>query len=741
MGAQPFVGLSTVRAQRFGNENLLGFYTPQEGDTFGAPLATGDFNRDGVDDLATGLPGDDGVAGSEIVDSGSVVVRYGIAGEGLAPGLAGAVLRQTAYPDPADEDDGFGSALAACDINGDGFDDLAVGIPWEDHLGREDAGAIQVHFGGPAGLSLAGEQFTTQSSDGVAGSVEQHDEFGFSLACGDFNGDRFDDVAVGVPFETFEQFPLFRVHEGMVVILPGSASGLNPTASGWALKVLHQDVSGIPGEPEAGDLFGWGVGAGDFNDDGFADLAVGVPGEDESVGYVHVVFGSAEGLRTQGTLFFDQSELGGTATGPGGFGLELASADFDGDDIADLAIGAPGPPFGPAAGDGGSAMVLFGGPDGFDLSATQFWDEDTIWGPGTTEHGDCFGFGLAAGDFDKDGFADLAFANPCQDVTGPNDGVVSVIMGSALRLTAARRRLIAAGLDGFPGELQEQGELFGSMASGDFDADGHADLAVGSPLHDEAGLVDVGAEAVLYGAVFADGLESGNTAIWTETVGTPGGNRVRAFSGAALGPKTSRFGLQVTLFDPSRGIPSTPAYVHVGSEAGFRDETTLKGSFFVDPQGVQMSAVPGANSALFEMITFTDGPGRGKRTQLAFNLNRDDAVGGWVILATYFNENVGGLQFASGTVLGAINDPAGNHYRIEFEWKAGTSASSPGRLSVWKTRFIDRAPDAQGRVFAGAVDLPGTTRTVINDVFVGMISGQDAGTSGTLLIDELSFRR
>jgi FG-GAP repeat len=124
----PAVGLSTVHAQSFGNENLLGFYTPQAEDFFAMSLATGDFNGDGADDLATGVPFDDGLADSPIVDSGSVIVRYGISGAGLATSLAGTVLRQTPAVNPAEEGDNFGYALASCDFNGDGFDDLAVGI-------------------------------------------------------------------------------------------------------------------------------------------------------------------------------------------------------------------------------------------------------------------------------------------------------------------------------------------------------------------------------------------------------------------------------------------------------------------------------------------------------------------------------------------------------------------------------------------------------------------------------------
>src|SRR5688572_30020790 len=77
------VGLSTVRAQRFGNDNLTGVFTPEAGDQFAYSLAAGDFDGDGADDLATGMPYDNGLASRPVNDSGSVVVRYSTPGSGL----------------------------------------------------------------------------------------------------------------------------------------------------------------------------------------------------------------------------------------------------------------------------------------------------------------------------------------------------------------------------------------------------------------------------------------------------------------------------------------------------------------------------------------------------------------------------------------------------------------------------------------------------------------------------------
>jgi hypothetical protein len=127
MGAIASVGLSSVRAQTFGNEDLLVFQ-PWHHDRFGWSVAAGDFNADGAMDLATGIPSNFGTVGGGLNYAGIVVVRWGIPGTGLALGLADTVLSQHAAgsqgaPEPFDE---FGYALAVGDFNGDGG--LAVSV-------------------------------------------------------------------------------------------------------------------------------------------------------------------------------------------------------------------------------------------------------------------------------------------------------------------------------------------------------------------------------------------------------------------------------------------------------------------------------------------------------------------------------------------------------------------------------------------------------------------------------------
>lgn len=92
------------------------------------------------------------------------------------------------------------------DINNDGYDDLIVGVPGEGAPGQPYGGYIEAFRGGsrsaaasPFGVNLSSAVLWSQDSPGVEGSVQTGDDFGRALAIGDFNGDGFKDVAVGLP--------------------------------------------------------------------------------------------------------------------------------------------------------------------------------------------------------------------------------------------------------------------------------------------------------------------------------------------------------------------------------------------------------------------------------------------------------------------------------------------------------------------------------------------------------------
>lgn len=273
----------------------------EEYDFFGASLATGDFNGDNRDDLAIGVPRES-VSGEG--DAGAVNVIYGSAA-GLGSANNQLISQDQFLPGGADVPgvpevyDQFGRTLAAGDFNGDGRDDLAVGVPDEDLEAIEDAGAVHVFYGSANGLGATGAQLFTQDTPNITSAPEPYDAFGRGLAAGDFNGDGRDDLAIGSWGEGLSGDAIYQA--GVVHILPGSAGGLTANGS----QLYHQDSEGIKDDAEAEDYFGWALAAGDFNDDGRADLLVGIPGEDfnetddepnTNAGAVAVLYGSASGV-------------------------------------------------------------------------------------------------------------------------------------------------------------------------------------------------------------------------------------------------------------------------------------------------------------------------------------------------------------------------------------------------------------------------------------------------------------
>jgi disulfide bond formation protein DsbB len=226
-----------------------------------------DFNGDGLADLAIGVPFED--VGS-VVNAGAVNVLYGTATGLSATGNQFWTQNSPDILDTSEEGDLFGSTLAAADFNGDGFADLAIGVSAE-AVGtvQKRAGAVNVLYGMASGLSATGNQFWTQDSPDIPDSAQYDDRFGITLTTGDFNGDGFADLAIGVPGEDLTIHD--ETEEGLVHVLYGSTSGLSATGN----QVWTQDSPDILDTSEAGDSFGGSLASGDFNGDGFADLAIG----------------------------------------------------------------------------------------------------------------------------------------------------------------------------------------------------------------------------------------------------------------------------------------------------------------------------------------------------------------------------------------------------------------------------------------------------------------------------------
>jgi hypothetical protein len=314
-------GLNASRSQVLTQPETRGQF-----ERFGSALAVGDFNGDGLDDLAVGAEGE---TVSSLASAGAVSLFYGrravTRGEGVlsasesrhwtqgSGGIAG-------VPGGAAR---FGASLAFGDFDADGFADLAIGVPGQNVGSAQRAGAVAVLYGSPSRTAEPRNEIWTQDSDSVPGEAEAFDAFGESLIAADFDGDGHADLAIGVPFEDAESI----ADVGAVVVLYGApkhfvmrpspieghpavvmiiAAGLNDRRS----QIWSQRTAGITDTAETGDRFGWSLAAGDFDKDGHADLAIGVPFEDvgsfTDAGAVSVIRGSSNGLESPGNQLWHQ---------------------------------------------------------------------------------------------------------------------------------------------------------------------------------------------------------------------------------------------------------------------------------------------------------------------------------------------------------------------------------------------------------------------------------------------------
>ena len=458
---------------------------------FGFSVASGDFDGDGVMDLAVGIPFDNNERGAVNVFRGS---DAGISESDVQKWTQGASgIGGTDVPG-----DRFGYSLVAGDFNADNVADLAIGVPG-DNTAAGKTGSVYVLYGSNGvGLVSPGSQLWSQGSGGVQGVAEPEDLFGASLAAGDFNGDGIADLAIGVPGDNTS-----GGNAGSFIVLYGS-NGVGLVSSGSQL--WSQGSGGVPGAAESGDLFGASLAAADFNGDNVADLAIGVPGDNTAGGNAGssiVLYGSiGVGLVSSGSQLWSQGSGGvqGVAESGDLFGASLAAGDFNGDNVADLAIGVPGD--NTTLGKTGTVNVLYGSSVGLSSSGSQLWSRESNSNLGNPAEGDRFGQSLSAGDFDGTGYDDLAIGVPGADVGGNADaGAVIVFYGSATGLSTLRNQLWDQnGLDNSGGA--EAGDAFGSaLAAGDFDGDNVADLAIGVPGEDIVAVVNAGSVNVLYGRV------------------------------------------------------------------------------------------------------------------------------------------------------------------------------------------------------------------------------------------------
>ena len=490
------------------------------------------------------------------------------------------------------------AANVSGDFNGDGRSDLAVSVEGQTVGGQAFAGAVQVIYGSKHGLSGNGDRVFSQDTPGVKETAEPSDEFGNSLASGDFNGDGRADLALGTPFEDRGT----KSNTGVVQILYGSKHGLRVKGN----QLLVEGQHGLKGSVAPFDNFGYSLAATNLGRGRQDDLAIGaayapVSGQ-AGAGAAQVVYGSRRGLNTKHNQRFTQGSpnVKDAVEADDHFGWSLAAADFGRNGHADLAIGVRGEDLG-AAIDAGAVNVLYGSRKGVRGKGSQFFTQDTLQSQAAAETGDSFGYSLAASDYGRSRRADLAIGVRGQMVGGSHGaGEVNVLYGS-------RRGLVATGSQSFTqdnaGVADTAGvnEEFGSsLAAANLGHNGRADLAIGAP-NDCPGsalcTLLAGAVNVLYGSHHglttsgaqyfsqdtpgvADSEESGDNFGWALATGSFRGTKV---ADLAIGAPTE------DLVNPNDNAGAVN--VLRGSSSGI----TTSGDQFLTQGNGGLEGMPGAN--------------------------------------------------------------------------------------------------------------------------------------------------
>jgi hypothetical protein len=436
------------------------------------------------------------------------------------------------------------SATVRGDFDADGFADLAVGVPGASPNGTRFAGDVHVIYGAPGGLSTAaGYQVLSQATPGVHDEPNRRDHFGEGLAAGDFDGDGFEDLAVGVPQES----PRDGGRQiGLVQVFYGGPSGLEPTSE----VTFRLSDLGVPMEDFT--FFGQALTAGNFGKSAQDDLAIVSPGFGGTP-RLAVIYGGAAGLTTSGPFVATSAQLGFF---PSQFS-SLAAANFGSSSEADLAVGLP--QASQSVSNAGAVGVLYGAPGGLSTTSVQLWQQGAAGLSGALQNGDAFGTALAARNLDDEPRAELAIGVPGQIVHGhPKAGAVQVLRGGPGGLTATGNRIWTRDNAGVEGDATDYAGFGTALAANLFGRSSFGDLAIGAP---GAGPTRAGQVNVLYGS--AHGPTTVDDQLWDQdSPGIPGTNGVQ---GDSFGDElaSGHFGGTGTpVADLAVGVPHEPNTVN-----------------------------------------------------------------------------------------------------------------------------------------------------------------------------------